>query len=165
MATDTTNTFEYLHDLLEDFDTAMLVTHSPNGSLHARPMAVAQVEPTGNLWFVTDRSSGKMDDIHVDAHVNVTMQGGGKFVSVSGIANELEDRRKVEEIWNEHMRVWFPGGKDDPNLVLLRVDAREGEYWDNSGTNAIKYMFKAGRAYLRGERPNDDRTEHSKVKM
>jgi general stress protein 26 len=165
MATDTTNTFEYLHELLKDFDTAMLVTHAPDSSLHARPMAVAQVEENGDLWFATDRSSGKMDEIHVDAHVNITMQGGGKFVSVSGIANEVDDRRKVEEIWNEHMRVWFPGGKDDPKLVLLRVDATEGEYWDNSGANAIKYMFKAGRAYLRGERHTDDRTEHSKVKM
>ena len=162
---DTIAIADRLKDLLKDFNTAMLVTHAPDGTLHARPMAVAQVEPDGDLWFVTDRASGKMDDIGADAHVNVSMQGAGKFVSVSGNAAAVEDRAKVDEIWNEHMRVWFPGGKDDPNLVLLRVDAREGEYWDNSGANAIKYMFKAGRAYLRGERPTDDRTEHGKARL
>lgn len=156
---------QMLHDLLEDFDTAMLVTHAPSGALHSRPMAVAKVDPDGDLWFVTDRSSGKMDDIHADAQVNVSMQGGGKFVSLSGQAQVVEDRAKVEEVWNEHMRVWFSAGKDDPRLVLLRVDAREGEFWDNSGLNAIKYLFKAGRAYLRGDRPTNDRTEHGKVKL
>jgi general stress protein 26 len=156
---------QLLLDLVQDFGTAMLVTHAPDGALHARPMAVAQVEPNGDMWFVTDRHSGKMDEIGADAQVNVSMQGGGKFVSISGQAAVLEDRRKVDEIWNEHMRVWFPGGKDDPNLVLLRVDAREGEFWNNSGTNALKYLFKAGRAYLRGERPTDDQTEHGRVRL
>jgi general stress protein 26 len=159
------DTREMLHDLLTDFDTAMLVTHAPDGSLHARPMAVAQVEPGGDLWFVTDRSSGKIDDIHADAHVNVSMQGGGKFVSLAGRAAVVEDRRKVDEIWNEHMKVWFPAGKDDPRLVLLRVDADEGEFWNNSGLNAAKYLFKAGVAYLRGERPTNDRTEHGKASL
>jgi general stress protein 26 len=156
---------QLLLDLVHDFETAMLVTHAPDGALHARPMAVAQVEPNGDMWFVTDRHSGKMDDIGADAHVNVSMQGDGKFVSISGRATVFENRRKVDEIWNEHLRVWFPGGKDDPNLVLLRVDAREGEFWDNSGTNALKYLFKAGRAYLRGEQPTDDRTEHGRVNL
>ncbi|HYO24906.1 MAG TPA: pyridoxamine 5'-phosphate oxidase family protein [Lacipirellulaceae bacterium] len=155
----------HLKDLLHDFDTAMMVTHGPDGALHGRPMAVAQVEDNGDLWFVTDRHSGKMHEIGADAHVCVTMQGAGKFISLAGTASPHDDRRKVAEVWNEHMKVWFPGGKDDPNLVLLKVDAREGEYWDNSGANAIKYMVKAGRAYLRGERPSNDDTEHAKVKL
>lgn len=154
-----------LKELLEDFNTAMMVTRGTDGSLHSRPMAVADVAPNGDMWFVTDRGSGKMDEIAADSHVNVVMQGGGSFVSLSGRVSPVEDRGKVAEVWNEHMRVWFPGGQDDPRLVLLRVDANEGEFWDNSGKNAIKYLFKAGAAYLRGEQPTDDRTEHSKVKF
>jgi general stress protein 26 len=159
---------EKLKELIADFDTAMLVTHSPDGALRARPMALAEVTAEGDLWFVSDRRSGKMEDIEADAQVNVTMQDGGnagKFVSLSGRAREVEDRRKVAEVWNEPMRIWFPGGKDDPNLVLLRVDAEEGEFWDNSGLNAIKYLIKAGNAYLHGERPANDRSEHGKAKL
>jgi general stress protein 26 len=165
MAADTS---QRLKEQLADFETAMLVTHSPDGALRARPMAVAGVDPDGDLWFVTNRNSGKIDDVAADAHVNVTMQSGGnagKFVSLSGQARQVEDRRKVGEVWNEHMRVWFPGGKDDPNLVLLRVDASEGEFWDNSGTNSIKYLIKAGVAYLRGEKPQNDSTEHGRAKL
>ena len=161
-------TTQRLKELVADFNTAMLITHSPDGALRARPMAVAGVDPDGDMWFVTDRHSGKIDDVEADAHVNVAMQSGGnagKFVSLSGTARQVENRRKVDELWNEHMRVWFPGGKDDPNLVLLRVDASEGEYWDNTGTNAIKYLVKAGVAYVRGERPQNDETEHGKAKL
>lgn len=154
-----------LKELIADFDAAMLITHSPDGALRARPMAVADVDPNGDMWFATDRHSGKIDDIGADAHVNVSMQKGGKFVSLSGRASQVEDRRKVQEIWRETMKVWFPGGKDDPNLVLLRVDASEGEFWDNSGLNAIKYLIKAGNAYLHGERPTNDPTEHGKAKL
>lgn len=161
-------TSRQLKELIADFNTAMLVTHSPDGSLRARPMAVADVDANGDMWFVTDRHSGKLHDVGSDAQVNVAMQRGGNagtFVSLSGRASAIEDRRKVDSVWNEHMRVWFPGGKDDPNLVLLRVEANEGEFWDNSGLNAVKYLFKAGAAYLRGERPANDETEHGKATL
>jgi general stress protein 26 len=123
------------------------------------------VSRCGAIWFATDRGAGKIDDIRADAHVNVSLQGGGKFVSLSGAARVVDDPRKVEEVWNEEMRVWFPGGKQDPRLTLLCVEPREGEFWDSSGTNAIKYLFKAGVAYLRGERPTDDEAEHGRVRL
>jgi hypothetical protein len=30
-------------------------------------------------------------------------------------------------------QAWFPGGKDDPRLGLLRVIVDHGEYWDATG--------------------------------
>jgi general stress protein 26 len=36
-------------------------------------------------------------------------------------------------------RAYFPNGKDDPELVLLQVQAEEGEYWDNQGAQGLKY--------------------------
>ena len=86
-------------------------------------------------------------------------------VGVPGVARLVDDRRKVDEVWNEEMRVWFPGGKQDPRLTLLRVDPTQGEFWDNSGANAGKYLFKAGVAYFRGERPTDDETEHGRIAL
>lgn len=154
-----------LYDLLRDFRAGMLVTQAADGSFHGRPMALARIDEQGALWFATDRQSGKVDEIRADEQVNVSCQGSGKYVSLSGVARLVDDRRKVDEVWNEEMRVWFPGGKQDPRLILLRVDPAQGEFWDNSGTNAVKYLFKAGVAYLRGERPTDDETEHGRVAL
>jgi general stress protein 26 len=160
------DTREKLQSLLRDFDSAMLVTRRVDGTLRSRPMAVAEVEDGGDLWFITEKSSGKMEELAGDSHVNVSMQSRNKFVSISGTATVHDDRGKVSELWSESWKVWFPGGKDDPNLVLLHVHATDGEYWDNSGAQGIKYLLKAGRAYLAGDRPNeDDPNINSKVAL
>jgi general stress protein 26 len=162
-----TNADDRLRDLLRDFGVAMLVTRTPEGQLRSRPMALAEVEPNGTLWLLTDRHSEKVDEIARDPHINVTMQSNSKFVSVSGTVRVVEDRAKIAELWKEPWKVWFPGGKDDPSLVLLQVLGETAEYWDNSGFRGIKYLIKAGQAYLSGTRPavEDDEKLHAKVDM
>jgi general stress protein 26 len=163
----TTQPNDKLQTLLQDFDYAMLVTRTTDGELRSRPMAVAEIEPEGLMWFLTERHSGKIGELAADNHVNVAMQSSNKFVSISGRATPLVDHRKVEDLWNEAWRVWFPGGKDDPTLILLRVQGEKGEYWDNSGVSGIKYLIEAGRAYLSGEKPDveNDPAVHGKVRI
>ena len=157
-----------LQELLAAFDSAMLVTRTTTGVLRSRPMAIAEGEPNGVLWFVTERDSGKLDEIAHDSHVNVAMQSSSKFVSLSGRAIAIDDARKIAELWNEAWRVWFPAGKDDPSLILLQVHGDSGEYWDNSGASGIRYLIEAGRAYLSGTKPRQverDPRVHGKVAM
>ena len=156
-----------LQDLLTDFDAAMLVTRTADGHLRSRPMALADIEPDGTVWLLTQRDSGKMEEIARDSQVNVALQSKSKFVSLSGTISPVDDRRKVAELWNEAWKVWFPGGKDDPQLVLLRVQGDTGEYWDNSGLSGLKYLIEAGKAYLSGQRPDidDDPKIHGKVNL
>ena len=156
-----------LQELLQDFGIAMLVTRDSQGQLRSRPMAIVEVEQDGAVWLLTDRNSGKLDEISQDSHVNVSAQSSSKFVSISGRATAVENRQKVAELWRETFRVWFPGGKDDPSLILLKITGDVGEYWDNSGTSGIKYLIEAGRAYLSGTRPQleDDPKVHAKVKL
>lgn len=161
------DTDEKLRALLKDFSVAMLVTRSENGELRARPMAVADAEDDGTVWLLTDRHSGKMDEIAFDHHVNVTMQSSMKFVSISGMASAVDDRQKIAELWQESWKVWFPGGKDDPSLVLIKVQGDCGEYWDNGGFGGIKYLIEAGKAYFKGTRPDvaNDQRIHGKVNL
>jgi general stress protein 26 len=162
-----TATDDKLLELLADFDSAMLVTRTAAGKLRSRPMVVADVESDGCMWFVTERQSDKLEEIARDDHVNVAMQSKSKFVSISGRAVAIDDGRKVAELWNEAWRVWFPRGKDDDSLVLLKVQGDEGEYWDNSGTSRITYLIEAGKAYLSGTKPDvaRDPKVHGKVAM
>jgi general stress protein 26 len=159
--------YDKLQDLMREFDTAMLVTRTATGELRSRPMAVAEVEENGALWFFTECDSAKMDEITRDPHVNVAMQSSRKFVSISGTATASDDRAKIAELWDEAWKEWFPGGQDDPSLLLLRVDGAEGEYWDNSGASGIRYLIEAGKAYLTGTKPDvaNDPHVHAKVEM
>lgn len=156
----------HFHELLVGFDNAMLVTRSTAGELRARPMAIAQVEADNDLWFVTGMDSGKIDEIAGDAHVCVTFQSGSQFASLSGRASVVRDAKKIDQLWNEAWKVWFPEGKSDPSLVLLRVEGQEGEYWDRSGVRGLKYLFQAGKGYLQGTRPEiDQQQQHRKIDL
>jgi general stress protein 26 len=156
-----------LHELLEDFGVAMLATRTEDSQIRARPMALAEVEPDGTMWFLTDRHSPKISEIAKDSHVAVTMQSSTKYVSLSGAASAVEDRETVARPWKLEWKVWFPGGEEDPNLIFVRIDGDSGEYWDNSGMNGAKYLFEAGKALLTGSRPTIDHDPkiHAKVEM
>lgn len=63
-----------LHDLLKDFSTAMFVTHSGVENFHARPMAIAGIEKSCAIRFVTNAGSGKVHEIENDTRVAVICQ-------------------------------------------------------------------------------------------
>ena len=90
----------------------------------------------------------------------------GRAGKLSGTAQAVADRERAGRLWRPDFKAWFPGGKDDPNLIMLRVDGIEGEYWDNSGTGGLKYLVEVGKALVTGTRPKaDDPTIHGKVTL
>src|SRR5690606_6050132 len=145
-----------LIDVLRGFSTVMVTTTAENGTLHARPMAVAEVDDQGELWFVTSSESEKTGEVKRDHRAVVTGQSSSPYASVSGRLDLIHDRERVHALWKEAWKVWFPEGKDDPSIVLMRLRPEIGEYWDNSGIQGVRYLFEAARALLDGERPQDD---------
>lgn len=53
------------------------------------------------------------------------------FATVHGALSVSHDRAVIEQFWSPFIAAWYRGGKDDPKLVLLRLDAGEGEIWLN----------------------------------
>ena len=152
----------HLKDLLEAFDTAMLITRHGERE-HARPMAIAGVEDANTLWFVTSDDSPKSDEIRSDARASVTLQSATRYVALSGIARLVDDRRKIDELWKPTWKAWFPNGKDDPKLVLIRVSVTDAEFWDNAGTKGIRYAFEAAKALVTGEPAAPVSGQHGRV--
>ncbi len=35
----------------------------------------------------------------------------------------------IDRLWNRYVAAWFEGGKSDPKLALLRLDAERAEIW------------------------------------
>lgn len=158
-----TNPRQKFQDLLTGFSHGMLVTKTPAGALHARPMALAEIADNGDLWFATGRDSRKVDEVNADEHVCVTFQDGSHYLTVTGTAEAVRDRAKIDELWSDAWKVWYPQGKADPNLVLLKLTADIGEYWDNSSVQGLKFLFRAGKALVTGEGVDIDPDQHEKV--
>ena len=156
---------ERLYDVIKDFDNAMLVTTAASGRDHARPMHIAEIREDGDIFFATSMDSPKITEISVNPEVVVTFQSSRQFAAVYGRAELVRDRNLIDHLWSEAWKVWFPEGKADPTLCLIRVDGREGEYWDNAGMQGIKYAFQAAKAYMQGRTPTQDEKQTAKVRL
>lgn len=123
-----------LWEKIKDVRVAMLTTTEHDGSLRSRPMYTQQAEFDGDLWFFTADDSGKVAEIRADSDVNLAYAEpkDSRYVSVSGKAELVKDRTKIDELWSPALKAWFKGGKDDPHIALLRVRVSEAEYWDDT---------------------------------
>ncbi|MCX7041164.1 MAG: pyridoxamine 5'-phosphate oxidase family protein [Gammaproteobacteria bacterium] len=126
---------EKLRELIEGIDIAMLSTQARDGRLVSRPLRTQQMDDDGHLWFVTDRTSHKADEIEKNPQVNIAYAApsDNTYVSVAGIAEVRDDRKKLHELWSPAMSLFYPKGKDDPDLCLLKVRMQSAEYWDSPG--------------------------------
>jgi general stress protein 26 len=164
MKTDSKQT-KHLRDLMAGFSTAMLITRTVDDDLHARPMAVAGLDDSLDLWFVSGEGV-KVDEIVHDTRAHVVCQKDhSAYLSLSGTAKVIRDRNKVEDLWKESFRVWFPDGKDDPNLILIHFHPEKAEFWDNTGFNKIAYLWKSAKAYVTGKQPEVSEEEHGVVTL
>ena len=160
----TMDTQKHLYDIIKDFRTAMLVTGSGDG-LHARPMHVAELKPDADAFFVASIGSPKMSEIERDPRVLITFQSSSEFAIIEGTASVVRDKAVIDRMWSDAWKVWFPQGKDDPSVCLLKVAATRGEYWDNSGLEGFKYLFEGAKAIFKGRTPQVDEAQHAKVRL
>jgi general stress protein 26 len=159
------DTRQHLYDLIKDFKTAMLVTRERDGGLHARPMAVAEMKPDADAYFSTSIESPKIAEIEADPRVLITFLGRSEFASIVGTATVVRDRALIDRLWAEDWRLWFPEGKDDPTLCLLKVSAKRAEYWDTSGAEGVRFLFEGLKALIQGRQPRKDAAQNAKVAL
>ncbi|BDG71824.1 pyridoxamine 5'-phosphate oxidase family protein [Roseomonas fluvialis] len=119
---------------------------------HARPMT-AQIEgPHGPIWFFTSKDNGIVNALDRGNRAIATFvsKGHDLFATVHGSVAVATDREVIDRLWNRFIAAWFDGGKDDPNLVLLRLDTESAEIWLNERN------FVAGIKMLLGIDPKED---------
>lgn len=155
---------EKLRELIKGIDIAMLTTVDQDGTLRSRPMGTQEAEFDGDLWFLTSVDTAKVPEIRHDQNVNVSYADSGshRYVSVTGKALILDDKAKIEEFWQPIYKAYFPEGKDDPKLRVLKINVEKAEYWDSPG-GIIPTVIGFARAMLGDE--NADLGENQKLNL
>ncbi|MGH2318503.1 pyridoxamine 5'-phosphate oxidase family protein [Planococcus sp. SE5232] len=145
MVNNTTNNQEAIktvNDLIKDIKVAMFTTISTDNKIISRPMQTQEVEFDGELWFLTMKNTEKYHEIASNPNVNLAY-AGKSYVSVSGTAEFIEDTAKKKEYWNPVFDKMLDTSYDDPNVVLIKVDADSAEYWDSGDTlKSVKTFVK-----------------------
>ncbi len=109
---------------------------------HSEPMTAQIDDDVHNaVWFFT----GKDNRIAMagPAMAQFAAKGHDFFACLHGTLVADNDPATIDKLWSKQVEAWFPGGKADPNLLLLRYDIESAEMWeaDVSLTGMVKMMF------------------------
>jgi general stress protein 26 len=106
---------------------------------HAEPMRVQlDKEADSEFWFYTTQSNRVAKGGR--AMVQFVSKGHDVFACISG--NLVPETRQeiIDKYWSKPVSAWYENGKEDPELLMLRMDLKDAEIW--SADPSIKGMFK-----------------------
>lgn len=136
--------------------TVMLGLES--GAVAPRPMTVMAEGDAdhGPLWIFTAKDTELAEAVPATTQAVFTFASKGHdvFATVHGLLSPDTDRRMVDTLWNPFVAAWYPEGRDDPSLCLLRFDPAQAEIWLN-GSSLV-----AGLKILLGADPKLDYQDH-----
>lgn len=141
---------EKIRELTHDIDFCMLTTFD-GGQLRSRPMSTQEMEFDGELWFFTSDNTHKIDEITKDNRVCAAYSkpDDNTYLSLSGRAEVVKDRAKIEELWSPALKAWFPEGLEDPHICLLKIPVEQAEYWDAPSSKIVQ-LFEMAKAIATG---------------
>ena len=126
------------------------------GGLRARPLEARAERDSGIIWFLTDVRGAKDDEIDMFHDIGLVFydEDSRAFLSITGRASMARDTAKTKEIWKKTDDIWFPGGPDDPNVRVIRIEPITAELWDGpSSATVAAFEFAKTRLGL-GEKTN-----------
>ncbi len=146
---------EVLWHKIRKSKVGMLTSLGLGNRLHSRPMMMAQDKFEGQLFFFSQLTSEKIDEIINNPNVVVTYSDENQmnFVSVYGHAVVSRNPSKLREHWVPALKAFFKEGVEDPNLCLIQVQVNEAEYWDSDQSRMTR-LFEMMRASLSDHQPN-----------
>ncbi len=121
---------------------------------HLQPMAAFADKEQGSLWFYTKKSSDLFRDTgggH-DATVCVMAKDKEFQACVMGKLVPSHDQSKIDEYWSPFAAAWYPQGKDDPDLTMMRLDGLDARVWASQG--GLVYPLKIAAANLTHKTPD-----------
>src|SRR5688572_1774868 len=129
-------------ELVKHESTCLFTTRLTQVPLTTRPMSVQKVCDQGNFWFLSPSDSDKNREIAADTRVQLFISNTSnyEFLSLYGNATISRDQQKIDEFWNDIMKAWFPGGKNDPKITVIKVTPEEGFYWDTKDGKLVSMI-------------------------
>ncbi|HEX7856423.1 MAG TPA: pyridoxamine 5'-phosphate oxidase family protein [Sphingobium sp.] len=131
-------------DIRTDFWKALehspfLMVHLVGDHAHSVPMT-AQLDKHANhaFWFYTVRDNRLARG--GAAMAQFAGKGHDLFACISGTLREESNPEVIDRYWSNAVEAWYDGGRNDPRLLMLRLDLGEAEIW--TADVGVKGMFK-----------------------
>jgi general stress protein 26 len=117
---------------------------------HFQPMTAFCEPETGTLWFFTKTTTDLAKAVDADvgeAMFTVQSKDHELQACVGGHISLSDDGARMDKFWNPVVAAWFPEGRNDPQLTLLRLDGRDASVW-LSETGPIRFAYEIAKANM-----------------
>lgn len=112
-----------------------------NEGRHSEPMT-AQLDPDARseFWFFAERDNRIAKG--GEAMAQFVAKDHGLFACIRGTIAEETRPDIFDKYWSDEIALWFEGGRDNPNLIMLRFGLERAEIWqaDHPTTGKFKCM-------------------------
>lgn len=138
-----------LWEALEDTRTGMLglVGGEPQ---HFQPMTGFEERDGRCIWFFTRGDTDLARDVaggNRQAMYTLVTKKTDVFACIGGELSISNNRSIIDRFWNPVVAAWYPEGKDDPQLTLVRFDMDEARIWLND-KGPVKFFYEVAKANL-----------------
>ncbi|SDO75629.1 General stress protein 26 [Lutimaribacter pacificus] len=131
---------------------------------HSQPMTHFADREAGVLWYITSGETDLAAAVGGGADASVIFMAPEEDyqAAVTGRLETVTDADKLDALWNVAVAAWFAGGRDDPQVRLLRFTPDEASIWA-SQANRVLVGLKLLRAGTRDGAPEPDVGVHRVV--
>ncbi|WP_315761103.1 pyridoxamine 5'-phosphate oxidase family protein [Sphingomonas sp. Y38-1Y] len=110
---------------------------------HHEPMT-AQLDPDADseFWFYCNKDNRVAKG--GEAMAQFASKGHDIFACIHGTLTEETRQEIFDKYWNNQVEAWFEGGKEDPNVMMLRFDLKDAEIWEGDQSLTGKFKMLTG---------------------
>ncbi len=128
--------------LLEPGKPVFLVTAGEDGRPDARAMSAVKAESIKTIWMLTGKSSDKYRELarRPECMLYATdLEDGEGYLELRlwGRMELVDDEASRALAWRDEYLGYFPGGKDDPDLGVLKFMADSGVLQTQTGKEKL----------------------------
>ena len=107
------------------------ITLSDGGEMSARVVQPGPLDDDWRVWYLTSRKSRKVLEIEATGQQLLGYQydPDGAHVTLHGDTAIIDDLEVKRSVWTEDAYRWYPGGPEDPDVVLVELKATRIELW------------------------------------
>jgi len=119
---------------LADDRTVMLGLHGVHEG-HTRPMtALLDDGARGPIWFFTAKDNALVHQLDQGHRAVATFAAKNHelFATLHGTLMLESNAAMIDRLWNPFVAAWYPGGRTDPSIALLRLEPEQAEIWENA---------------------------------
>jgi general stress protein 26 len=117
--------------LIERSKICLLGTNGEDGFPNIKAMMNAKHEGMNKIWFSTNTSSRRVQQLKEDNRACVYYVDDKDFkgLMLTGTIQVLQDLKSRQMLWNDGDERYYPLGVEDPDYSVLCFTARKGNYY------------------------------------